>query len=142
MDSSRTSDVDNESKSEIKDAASYLLKGGSLLSAPCADCNGVQIQYRGAIICINCGKQQTADEATAKPGSDHKVTNAVEQFHDHTSFLSHIFGEEIRDRMAEHFKILRSGPVDLNNEKQRIEIIGMYLDLLERLRNYSNKIHK
>ena len=53
MDSSRPSDVDKEAKSDMKDAVSFLLKGGSLLSAPCAICKGVQIKYKNEIICIN-----------------------------------------------------------------------------------------
>lgn len=142
MDSSRPSDVDNEPKSDIKDAASYLLKGGSLLSAPCAECNGVQIQYRGAKICINCGKQQHANEVTAKPQPDNKVINTGDHFHVNTSSSFRIFEEEIRGRLAEHIKILRSEPGDLNDEKQRIEIIGMYVDLLERLRFHSDKSQK
>lgn len=142
MDSSGSSDVGNEPKSDIKDAASYLLKGGSLLSAPCAECNGVQIQYRGAKICINCGKQQPADEMTAKPQPDNKAINAGDHFHVNTSSSFRIFEEEIRGRIAEHIKILRSEPGHLNNEKQRIEIVGMYIDLLERIRIHSDKFQK
>jgi uncharacterized Zn finger protein (UPF0148 family) len=142
MDSSRTSDVDNEARSDMKDAVSYLLRGGSLLSAPCAKCSGVQIKYKDEIICINCGKQESVDEITAKPTSEHQVSNAGDQFHDDPSFSSHTFEEKIGERIAEQFKILKSEPNDINNEKQRIELIGMYLDLLDRLRNYPRKIQK
>jgi len=142
MDSSRTRDVDNEAKSDMKDAVSFLLKGGSLLSAPCAICNGVQIKHKDEIICINCGKQRPADKITAKPASEHDVSIAEDQFHDHPSFSSPAFEEEIKERIAEQFKILKSESSDLNNEKQRIELIGMYFDLLERLRNHPKKILK
>jgi UPF0148 protein len=142
MDSSRSNDVDNEARSDMKDAVSYLLRGGSLLSAPCAKCSGVQIQYKGEIICINCGKQEPVDGIIVKPASEHQVSNAGDQFHDDPSFSSHPFEEKIGERIAEQFKILKSEPNDLNSEKQRIELIGMYLDLLDRLRNYPRKIQK
>ena len=105
MDSSRPSDVDKEAKSDMKDAVSFLLKGGSLLSAPCAICKGVQIKYKNEIICINCGKQQPADEITAEPATEQQVRNAEDQFHDNPSFSSHTFEEEIEERIAEQFKI-------------------------------------
>jgi UPF0148 protein len=141
MNSSRSSDVGNEGKSDMKDAVSLLLKGGSLLSAPCAICKGVQIEYKSEVICINCGKQQTANEITVKPASEHQMP-AGNQFQEHPSLSSVTFEEEIGARIAEQFKILKSESNDLNNEKQRIELIGMYLDLLDRLRNYPKKIQK
>jgi uncharacterized Zn finger protein (UPF0148 family) len=142
MDVSRKSDVDKEAQSDMKDAVSFLLKGGSLLSAPCSICNGVQIKYKSEIFCINCRKLQPAEEITAKPASEHQVSNAEDQFLDHPSLSSHIFEEKIEERIAEQFRFLKSEPSDLYSEKQRIELIGMYLDLLDRLRNYPKKIQK
>jgi len=142
MDSSRPKDVDSEGKSDMKDAVSFLLRGGSLLGAPCAMCNGVQIKYGNEIICINCGKQQPVDEISAKPAAP-QVSNAADQFHDHHhSFSSHTFEAEIEKRIVEQFKFLKSESNDLNKEKQRIELIGMYFELLERLRNYSEELQK
>ena len=46
MDSSRPKDVDSEGKSDMKDAVSFLLRGGSLLGAPCTICSGVQIKVQ------------------------------------------------------------------------------------------------
>lgn len=142
MDSSRPTDVDNEGKSDMKDAVSFLLRGGSLLSTPCAICNGVQIKYESKIICINCRKQEQVDEINAKPASENQVSSAGDQLHDHPSLSFHTFEEEIEERIVEQFKNLKSEPNDFNNEKKRIELIGMYLDLLDRLRNYPSKIQK
>ena len=142
MDSSRSRDVGTEGKSDMKDAVSFLLKGGSLLSAPCAICKGVQIKYKNEIICINCGKQQPADEIAAKAASEQQVSKAGDQFHDNPSFSAHTFVKEIEERIAEQFKLMKSESSDLNNERQRIELIGMYFDLLDRLRNYPKKIQK
>ncbi|HZD36581.1 MAG TPA: autoantigen p27 domain-containing protein [Nitrososphaeraceae archaeon] len=135
MDDSRSRDDDNRRKTDMKEAASFLLRGGSLLSAPCAICNGVQIKYRNEIICINCGIQEPTDIDSKPPKPKHLVSNA-NQFHDHTSFSD--FEKEIKERIAEQFKILKiASPDDLNNEKQRIELIGMYIELLDKLRKYS-----
>lgn len=142
MDSSRSRDVGTEGKSDMKDAVSFLLKGGSLLSAPCAICNGVQIKYKNEIICINCGKQQPADESSSKTASEQQVSKVEDQFHDNPSFSAHTFVEEIEERIGEQFKLIKSESSDLNNERQRIELIGMYFDLLDRFRNYPQKIQK
>ncbi len=142
MDSSRSSDVGTEGKSDMKDAVSFLLRGGSLLSAPCAICNGVQIKYQNEIICINCRKQKSADEIAAKAASEQQVSKAEDQFRDNPSFSAHTFVAEIEERIAEQFKLMKSESSDLNNERQRIELIGMYFDLLNRLKNYPKKIQK
>ncbi|MGB8087096.1 MAG: hypothetical protein WCF07_12485, partial [Nitrososphaeraceae archaeon] len=63
-------------------------------------------------------------------------------FHDHRSYSSRTLEEEIEERILEQFKILKSESNDVNNEKKRIELIGMYFDLLERLRNYSKGLQK
>ena len=140
MDSNRSSDVSTEGKSDMKDAVSFLLRGGSLLSAPCAICNGVQIMYKNEIICINCRKQQSGDEIAAKAASEQQVSKVEDQFPDNPS--AHTFVAEIEERIAEQFKLMKSESSDLNNERQRIELIGMYFDLLDRLKNYPKKIQK
>jgi uncharacterized Zn finger protein (UPF0148 family) len=126
----------------MKDAVSFLLRGGSLLSAPCAICNGVQIRYKNEIICIDCRKQQSADEIAAKSASEQQVSKAKDQFPDNPLFSAHTFVAEIEERIAEQFKLMKSESSDLNNERQRIELIGMYFDLLDRLKNYPKKIQK
>jgi uncharacterized Zn finger protein (UPF0148 family) len=103
MDSSRPSDVDKEAKSDMKDAVSFLLKGGSLLSAPCAICKGVQIKYKNEIICINCGKQRPADEITAEPRTEHQVRIA-DQFHDQPSLSSDTFEGKIQRKDNEQLR--------------------------------------
>ena len=43
----------------LKEAASLLTRGGTLINDPCDLCNGVQVKYRDSIICINCGNQKS-----------------------------------------------------------------------------------
>ena len=148
MDSKRPSDVDIKASSDLSAAASYLLRGGSLLSSPCAMCNGVQIKYKGDTICINCGNQQAAKEKTAnliskKPTSEDQVNNTVaDQYDKGILFSPQNFENAIGERIAEQFKLLKFESNDIYIEKQRIELIGMYLDLLDRLRKYPQKVQK
>ncbi len=53
----------------LKDAASLLTKGGTLINDPCRLCSGVQVKYRGKVICVNCGNEKIE---TNKPVSNHQ----------------------------------------------------------------------
>jgi uncharacterized Zn finger protein (UPF0148 family) len=44
----------------LKEAASLLTKGGTLINDPCTLCSGVQVKFRDRIICINCGNEKSA----------------------------------------------------------------------------------
>ena len=44
----------------LKEAASLLTKGGTLINDPCTLCSGVQVKFRDRIICINCGNEKGA----------------------------------------------------------------------------------
>jgi|RhiMethySRZTD1v2_1073278.scaffolds.fasta_scaffold1368699_1 uncharacterized Zn finger protein (UPF0148 family) len=44
----------------LKEAASLLTKGGTLINDPCGLCSGVQVKFRDRIICINCGNEKSA----------------------------------------------------------------------------------
>jgi UPF0148 protein len=139
LDSNKSSDVNTEGDSDMKDAVSFLLGGGSLLSAPCTICNGVQIKHKNEIICINCRKQQSAYEISAKAAPEQQVRKAEDQFTDNPSFSVHTFMAVIEERISEQFKLMQSESSDQNNERQRIELIGMYFDLLDRLNDYLKK---
>jgi len=56
----------NKQKSgKLKDAASLLLKGGTLINDPCPSCTGVQVRFQNENICINgCNPQDLVGKAT------------------------------------------------------------------------------
>ncbi|HET6730567.1 MAG TPA: Sjogren's syndrome/scleroderma autoantigen 1 family protein [Nitrososphaeraceae archaeon] len=125
--------------SDIRDAASFLLKGGSLLGTPCESCNGVQIKYKGKVICINCGKQEMSLEdktIAATPTSGTRLDRELREPQNLTAPL-HSLESEIQERMLELFRNLKTEFNDPNMEKQGIELLEMYLGLLERLKKYS-----
>jgi uncharacterized Zn finger protein (UPF0148 family) len=44
----------------LKEAASLLTKGGTLINEPCDLCSSVQVMFRDKIICVNCGNEKSA----------------------------------------------------------------------------------
>ena len=54
-------DKDRDS-AKLKEAASLLTKGGTLIDEPCDLCNGVQVRFRNKVTCINCGNEKNQFE--------------------------------------------------------------------------------
>jgi uncharacterized Zn finger protein (UPF0148 family) len=62
-----------QNSGKLKDAASLLLKGGTLINDPCPSCTGVQVRFQNENICINgCNPQDLVGKATP---TDSGVTN-------------------------------------------------------------------
>jgi UPF0148 protein len=56
-----------QNSGKLKDAASLLLRGATLLNEPCPSCAGVQVRFQNKNICINrCDLQDVAAEAPQK----------------------------------------------------------------------------
>lgn len=129
-----------EQRKAMRDAASFLLKGGSLLGTPCEACSGVQIKYKGEITCINCGNHQSINENSVEAASQTRSSKeTIPSGSGRTSFQNVAF--EIEERIFELFKILKSElPIDPDKEKQRIELIDMYLSLLKKFREYDERM--
>ncbi len=54
-------DKDRDS-AKLKEAASLLTKGGTLIDEPCDLCKGVQVRFRNRVTCINCGNEKSQFE--------------------------------------------------------------------------------
>jgi uncharacterized Zn finger protein (UPF0148 family) len=46
----------------LKEAASLLTKGGTLINEPCDLCSSVQVKFRDKVICVNCGNEKGVDK--------------------------------------------------------------------------------
>jgi uncharacterized Zn finger protein (UPF0148 family) len=46
----------------LKEAASLLTKGGTLINEPCNSCSSVQVRFRDRVICVNCGNEKGVDK--------------------------------------------------------------------------------
>ena len=63
------------SKDLTKKAVELLLKGATLVSAPCPYCKGVRIMKNGNALCVNCGSEgkEESDIQIQKPNEESKT---------------------------------------------------------------------
>jgi uncharacterized Zn finger protein (UPF0148 family) len=112
---------DNKYKENLKDAAEFLLKGGTLLSEPCEKCSGIQVRKNNETRCIICGNRNSAD--TKKRGKD--LNSSDQQNHADSIEV------KIGIRLAELIGKIGTD-VDLPEEEQRLRVIYYYVKLLEK----------
>lgn len=65
----------NNYSRHIKNGAELLLKGASLLKEPCEICNGVLLDYKDTIICVNCNKEIEKSKSSIKLEMENRVEN-------------------------------------------------------------------
>lgn len=70
-------DKDRDS-AKLKEAASLLTKGGTLIDEPCDLCNGVQVRFRNKVTCINCGNEKNQFE---KSDAGQREEQQLQQVH-------------------------------------------------------------
>jgi uncharacterized Zn finger protein (UPF0148 family) len=70
-------DKDRDS-AKLKEAASLLTKGGTLINEPCDLCNGVQVRFRNKVTCINCGNEKSQ---YVKSDAGQKEEQQLQQVH-------------------------------------------------------------
>jgi uncharacterized Zn finger protein (UPF0148 family) len=70
-------DKDRDS-AKLKEAASLLTKGGTLIDEPCDLCNGVQVRFRNKVTCINCGNEKNQ---FAKSDAGQREEQQIQQVH-------------------------------------------------------------
>jgi UPF0148 protein len=112
---------DNKYKENLKDAAEFLLKGGTLLSEPCEKCSGIQVRKNNETRCIICGNRNTAD--TKEPDKD--LDSSDQQNHEDSIEI------KIGIRLAELISKIGTD-VNLPEEEQRLRVIYYYVKLLEK----------
>jgi len=112
---------DNKYKENLKDAAEFLLKGGTLLSEPCEKCSGIQVRKNNETRCIICGNTSTAE--TKEPDTD---LNSSDKKNHNGSIEA-----KIGIRLAELIGKIGTD-VNLPEEEQRLRVIYYYVKLLEK----------
>jgi uncharacterized Zn finger protein (UPF0148 family) len=63
---------------KLKEAASLLTKGGTLINDPCELCSSVQVMYRDKVICVNCGNEKNVDsksDSVQQKGQENRQVN-------------------------------------------------------------------
>ncbi len=112
-------------KENLKQAAEFLLKGGTLLSEPCEKCNGIQVKKNNEVTCIICGNTTTLKE----PKSTEDIGKTVDK-----RILSDLsISEKIGERLVELIMSIGSDK-NLDEEEQRLRVIDIYIKILEKIK--------
>lgn len=118
--------------SHFQDAASLLLRGGCLIGESCPDCSGVQIKFKDKIICVNCGKNRSADNETT---TRRDLSDIQELEKENSQPLSDLLKVEklINNRIGRLLMDIKSQD-DLLIENQRADLIETYLRIIKKIR--------
>jgi uncharacterized Zn finger protein (UPF0148 family) len=111
----------NKYKENLKQAAEFLIKGGTLLSESCEKCNGIQVKKNNEITCIICGNITVLEKTKPKKDTDSSV-----QVDDSMS-------EKIGKRLKELVIDIGSDK-NLDEEEQRLRVINNYIKILEKIK--------
>ena len=112
-------------KENLKQAADFLLKGGTLLSEPCEKCNGIQIKKNNQVTCIICGNTNTLKEP--------KSTEDIDETVDKRTLADFSIREKIGERLVELLMNIGSDK-NLDEEEQRLRVIDIYIKILEKIK--------
>jgi UPF0148 protein len=114
-----------QNSGKLKDAASLLLKGATLLNEPCPSCAGVQVRFQNKNICINrCDIQDVAAEPTQK-----------ESIPTHNDMMMNTNRDLVKSIIQEKIMFLVQqlrDENDMSSQKARAELIELYLRILEK----------
>lgn len=113
---------DDKYRENMKNAAEFLLKGGTLLSEPCEKCSGIQVKKNDEIKCIICGNTiSPADNKT-------KEIEKIVEFDYRNKMV-----EKIGKRLQELITGIGSDK-NLAEEEQRLRVIDTYIIILEKIK--------
>jgi UPF0148 protein len=113
-----------QNSSELKDAASLLLRGATLLNEPCPSCGGVQVRFQNKKICINhCDLQEVA----GAPQKESSIPTKDDMMSTNRALVKSLIQEKIMLLVQQ----LR-GENDISLQKVRAELIELYLRILEK----------
>ena len=113
---------DDQYRKKLKNAADFLLSGGTLLSEPCNKCSGIQIRKNNEIKCIICGN-------TTLP--ENNTTNEVEKVVDSN------YADQLREKIIKRLNDLLNNigsDKNLVEEEQRLRVIDNYIRILEKIK--------
>ena len=113
---------DDRYRENMKNAAEFLLKGGTLLSEPCEKCSGIQVKKNDEIKCIICGN--TISPADIKTKEIEKIV----EFDYRNKMV-----EKIGKRLQELITGIGSDK-NLAEEEQRLRVIDTYIIILEKIK--------
>jgi UPF0148 protein len=124
-----------QNSGKLKDAASLLLKGGTLINDPCPSCTGVQVRFQNENICINgCNPQDLVGKATP---TDSGVTNEEVNRNITRGLANSIIQEKII-LLIQQLKEEN----DISAQMIRADLIESYLRILEKTATLEDPRHQ
>jgi uncharacterized Zn finger protein (UPF0148 family) len=114
--------ADDQYRKKLKNAADFLLSGGTLLSEPCNKCSGIQIRKNNEIKCIICGNTTL---------SENNTTKEVEKIVDKD------YADQLSGKIIKRLNHLLNGigsDKNLLEEEQRLRVIDDYIKILEKIK--------
>lgn len=114
--------------SRIKNGASLLASGGTLISEPCHKCGGVQVRLGEKITCINCGNEVNTARIQPPKAEQDKVA-PVRRSALLTSVVTLI--EEKVALIASEIRVEN----DISMQRQKAELLERYLGILEKTKS-------
>jgi len=133
-------DHDNK-PSSLKSAAAMLVKGGTLSSEPCKECGGVQVKYNEKVTCVNCGINSTV--LAKSPTKDLQTTeqnNRADTADDKNTSKENKY-ESIILKRVEILIMELEDEKDIMIQRQKAELIGLYMTIIEKIRNVSTRFN-
>jgi uncharacterized Zn finger protein (UPF0148 family) len=115
--------ADEPYRKKLKNAADFLLSGGTLLSEPCNKCSGIQIRKNNEIKCIICGNTTLPENNTTK-----EVEEIVDSGH----------ADQLRKKIIKRLNHLTNSigsDKNLVEEEQRLRVIDNYIKILEKIKS-------
>ncbi|MCH8022765.1 MAG: hypothetical protein IH932_03375 [Thaumarchaeota archaeon] len=107
----------SKSKQKITAAGDLLRRGATLLMEPCEKCGGLQFQYQGKTICLNCGD-------LSDPGSTKTVTEGPVQVDPLASFVK---------VKLEKVSLLLKAEEDIDKQIKLSDLILKYIEILSKV---------
>ncbi len=127
----------NDYSSHIKNGAELLLKGASLLKEPCEICNGVLLDYKNTIICVNCKKEIEKSKPSIKLETGNRMENGE------NSDKDEILDKKTFQYCIDHLQIKIISSIerlkideDYYIQKNKLDLIESYIRILKELTTF------
>ncbi|HEY7733374.1 MAG TPA: Sjogren's syndrome/scleroderma autoantigen 1 family protein [Nitrososphaera sp.] len=121
----------DDSATRLKDAASLLIKGGTLTSEPCPKCGGVQVRFADKTSCVSCGNEQNMDSENVEQTrvAEKRDENVVTSLQSSAALVEKKIVSLVSEISAEG---------DASLQKQKADLLESYLRILEKIRSLSH----
>ena len=124
-----------QNSGKLKDAASLLLRGGTLINDPCPSCKGVQVRFQNENICINgCDPQDLVGKAT-------RTESAVNDQEVNRNTNRRLAQSIIQEKIILLIQQLRDEN-DISAQMIKADLIESYLRILEKTAILENPRHE